>query len=284
MKPAAFVYHAPETMETLLALLAQHGSDGKILAGGQSLVAAMNFRLARPAVIFDINKIATLGYLREDGGGLRIGALTRHAAFHAPIAATPLAGLLTKIVHYIAHHPIRQRGTFTGSLAHADPASEWCLAATVLDAQLTIRGSQGSRTISAPAFFKGTFATALEADEVLTEAYLPALAPGTTTGFAEFSRRSGDFAMAMALSVLRIESGIIRDAKLGIGGVADKAIRLGKLEQQLMGHHATPRLFEEIAAEAASAVEPSADIQASPAFRRELIAVMVRRALAEAAP
>jgi carbon-monoxide dehydrogenase medium subunit len=283
MKPAAFAYHAPDTIEALVALLAEHGLEGRILAGGQSLVAAMNFRLARPTVILDINKIAMLDRLGEDGGGITIGALTRHAAFHAPLSDTPLAKLLSDIVRYIAHDPIRRRGTFAGSLAHADPASEWCLAATVLDARVTARSPRGKRVIAASDFFKGTFTTALEHDEVLTDVFLPALAPDATTGFAEFSRRSGDFALAMALAVLRIDGGIIREARLGIGGVADKAIRLDVLERRLLGQRAAPSLFHAVAAEAANSIEPAADIHASPAFRRDLIAAMVQRALHQAA-
>lgn len=283
MKPAAFDYHRPTDMAAALALLDAHGADGKILAGGQSLVAAMNFRLARPGVLIDVNRLAELDYLRAEDGQLRIGALTRHAAFHRPVVDGPLGSLLSRIVDHVAHYPIRQRGTFAGSLAHADPASEWCLTATVLDAEIVVRSLRGERSIPAAAFFKGTFTTALEPDELITEIRLPLLDSGWRGGFSEFSRRAGDFALAMALAALKIEGGIIRAAKLGIGGVADRAIRLSAIEASLVGREATESSFRAAGAEASRAVEPGADIHASSEYRRDLIAAMVARALSEAA-
>ena len=283
MKPAPFAYHRPTTVAALLALLAEHGADAKILAGGQSLVAAMNFRLARPGILIDINEIAALDYVRAEGDTLRIGALTRHAAFHKPIVDSPLGTLLSAVVDHVAHYPIRQRGTFAGSLAHADPASEWCLVATVLDATLVLEGPAGTRTVKPAAFFKGTFSTALAPDELLSEIRLPLLDGTWRSGFAEFSRRAGDFALAMALAALRIEGGAIREARLGIGGIADKAVRLGALEDALVGQTPSRDLFQRIGTQASGAVTPSSDIHASSDFRRELIATMVRRALCEAA-
>lgn len=283
MKPAPFSYFQPTSVAEMLALLGEHGDDGKILAGGQSLVAAMNFRLARPSVLLDLNRIAELDFLRPEAGVLRIGALTRHAAFHKPVVDAPLGRLLAAVVRHIAHYPIRQRGTFTGSLAHADPASEWCLVTTTLGAEMVIRGRTGERVVPAAAFFKGTFRTDLADDELLVEARLPLLGAGWTGGFYEFARRAGDFALAMSLAALRIEGGgAIAEARLGIGGVSDRAIRLTALEQALVGRRPDSALFAEIGAAASKAVEPSADIHATADFRRDLIRTAVKRALERA--
>ncbi|MGH7210170.1 MAG: FAD binding domain-containing protein, partial [Acetobacteraceae bacterium] len=215
MKPAPFRYMRPSRVSEMLELLREHGAEGKILAGGQSLVPAMNFRLARPAALLDINDLAELDFLRLDGGGLSIGALARHAAFHRPRGDLPLARLLSEIVRHVAHYPIRQRGTFCGSLAHADPASEWCLVAATLDATIFVTGPRGARTIAAGAFFRGTFRTDLAADELITEVRLPLHDQGWRGGFQEFARRAGDFALAMALAALRLEGGRIVAARLG---------------------------------------------------------------------
>lgn len=283
MKPAAFDYFRPASLSEALALLAKHKDDCKILAGGQSLVPAMNFRLARPAVLIDINDISELDYLRSDDNGLCIGALTRHAAFHRPVVDGPLGALLSGVARHIAHYPIRQRGTFAGSLAHADPASEWCLVATTLDAAVVAKSARGERTIAIGDFFNGTFSTDLEPDELLAEIRLPAMGPGWRTGFYEFSRRAGDFALGMALAALKVEASIVREARLGVGGVSDRAIRLQKLEEQLVGRSMSPEMIDTIAHAAWASVSPIGDIHASPEYRRDLVATAVRRALAEAA-
>ena len=283
MKPAAFDYFRPASLSEALALLAKYKDDCKILAGGQSLVPAMNFRLARPAILIDINDIAELDYVRADDRGLHIGALTRHAAFHRRVVDGPLGALLSGVARHIAHYPIRQRGTFAGSLAHADPASEWCLLATTLDATVVAKSARGERAIAIGDFFNGTFSTDLEPDELLAEVRLPAMVQGWRTGFYEFSRRAGDFALGMALAALRIEGGIVKEARLGVGGVSDRAIRLQRLEGALVGRPASPELIETIAREAWASVSPIGDIHGSPEYRRDLIATAVKRALTEAA-
>ncbi|RZN32780.1 xanthine dehydrogenase family protein subunit M [Bradyrhizobium sp. Leo121] len=282
MKAAAFDYLRPASLGEALALLATHKDDCKILAGGQSLVPAMNFRLARPAILIDINDLDELDHLRADAGQLKIGALTRHAAFHRPVVEGPLGALLAKVVRHIAHYPIRQRGTFAGSLSHADPASEWCLVATTLRAEMVARSARGERGIAASDFFHGTFTTALEPDEILTEIRLPIMTPDWRVGFYEFSRRAGDFALGMAVAAARVEGSTIREARLGVGGVADRAIRLGALEDQLVGKSASSDVIDSIAREARGMIEPSGDIHASPEYRRDLIAASVKRALTEA--
>lgn len=283
MKPAAFDYFRPASLSEALALLAKYKDGCKILAGGQSLVPAMNFRLARPAILIDINDLDELDYIRADDGGLHIGALTRHAAFHRRVVDGPLGALLSRVAGHIAHYPIRQRGTFAGSLAHADPASEWCLVATTLDAAIVAKSTRGDRIIAAGDFFNGTFATDLEPDELLVEVRLPAIAQGWRTGFYEFSRRAGDFALGMALAALRIEGSVVSEARLGVGGVSDRAIRLQRLEGAMVGRPASPKLIETIAREAWASVSPIGDIHGSPEYRRDLIATAVKRALTEAA-
>src|SRR5438067_10944259 len=174
MKPAAFRYHAPKTVDEAVALLAEFAADdGRVLAGGQSLVPTMAFRLARPAHLVDINGITELDRLAAQEGALAIGACVRHAAFHRPAIAGPLGNLLAFVVRHIAHYPIRTRGTFCGSLAHADPASEWCLVAATLGGEIKARSAHGTRRIAAADFFQGLMATALEDDELLEEARLP---------------------------------------------------------------------------------------------------------------
>ena len=282
MKPAAFDYFRPASLSEALALLAKYKDDCKILAGGQSLVPAMNFRLARPGVLIDINDLGELDYIRADDRELHIGALTRHAAFHRRVVDGPLGALLSRVAGHIAHYPIRQRGTFAGSLAHADPASEWCLVATTLDAAVVVKSARSERVIAIGDFFNGTFSTDLKPDELLVEVRLPAMAQGWRTGFFEFSRRAGDFALGMALAALRIEGSVVSEARLGVGGVSDRAIRLQRLEGALLGRPASPELIETIAREAWASVSPVGDIHASPEYRRDLIATAVKRALTEA--
>jgi aerobic carbon-monoxide dehydrogenase medium subunit len=284
MKPAAFEYFAPRTVDEALLLLADHGDEGKILAGGQSLVPAMNFRLARPASLIDINRIAALDYLRDADGRLCVGALTRHAQFEAPLANGPLGVLLPQVARHIGHWPIRTRGTFAGSLAHADPASEWCLLALTLDAEITAVSRRGTRTLKPAEFFVGALTTALEPDELLSEIRLPLLGPEWRCGFAEFSRRAGDYALAMSAVCVRIEDGHIAEARIGIGGATDRPQRIAAAEERLAGTAGGVDVWREAAKAASEAIAPLADIQASADYRRDLVRAMVERALAQACP
>jgi aerobic carbon-monoxide dehydrogenase medium subunit len=282
MKPAVFVYFAPRTVEAALDLLAENGDDGKVLAGGQSLVPAMNFRLARPTSLIDINRIDALDYVREEDGALCIGALARHRRFETPVTGGALGGFLPRVAHHIAHVPIRTRGTFCGSVAHADPASEWCLVAATLDAELVIASRRGARRLRPDDYFVTALTTALEPDELLTEIRLPLLDTSWKTGFAEFSRRAGDYALAMCAAFLRVEDGKIVEARVGVGGAADRPLRINAAEELLIGSDGgadTRRAAGDVAAEA---IEPLEDVQASAAFRRDLVRAMVGRALAQA--
>ncbi|HEX6440818.1 MAG TPA: xanthine dehydrogenase family protein subunit M [Stellaceae bacterium] len=282
MKPVAFRYFAPRTVEEALELLAEHGEEGKVLAGGQSLVPAMNFRLARPAALIDINRIDGLDYVRKEGGALRIGALARHARFETPVAEGPLGAFLPRVARHIAHLPIRTRGTFAGSIAHADPASEWCLLAATLEAEFVIASRHGSRTSRPDKYFIGALTTALATDELLTEVRLPLLGPDWRTGFAEFSRRAGDYALAMCAALLRFEQGRVVEAHIGVGGAADRPQRVAAAEELLIDSEAGADVCGEAGDIAAEAIEPLEDVQASAEYRRDLVRAMVGRALAQA--
>ncbi|MBW8904466.1 MAG: FAD binding domain-containing protein [Betaproteobacteria bacterium] len=278
MKPADFEYHAPDDLDALLALLAEHGEEGKILAGGQSLVPVMNFRLARPPHLIDLNGVAELDFLRAEEDVVRIGALTRHAAFHRPVVAGPTGKLLSEVVPYIAHYPIRTRGTFAGSIAHADPASEWCVIVRLLEAEIVARSRRQERRLNAAEYFQGTFATALAPEEVITEVRLPLLDASWRTGFYEFSRRAGDFAIAMTAVALRTVGGKITEARIAIGGVEDRPMRMASAEALLM-QGAAPA---EAARAVAAAVKPMEDIHADAAYRRDLVIATTQRALERA--
>ncbi len=283
MKPAKFDYLKPESLPAALKMLAERPADIKILAGGQSLMPALNFRLARPAALLDINELRELQYVRAKSDKLHIGAITRHCYFHRPDVSGALGSLLSKVVKHIAHHPIRQRGTFAGSLAHADPASEWCLVANTLGAEIVILSDGGERIVPAEDFFKGTFTTALSENELLAEIRLPVLDGQWSSGFYEFSRRKGDFALAMSLAVLRIENGIVRDAKIGLSGVSDRPLRLHHLEASLIGETLSEAVISRAGRDAQNTANILSDIHASEEYRKDLIYAVVCRALREAA-
>jgi aerobic carbon-monoxide dehydrogenase medium subunit len=283
VKPAPFAYHAPTSIEEAVGMLGElAGQDGRILAGGQSLVPTMAFRLAKPAHLIDINSIAELERLAVEDGRLSIGACVRHAAFHRPAVPGPLGALLAVVVRHIAHYPIRLRGTFCGSLAHADPASEWCLVAATLGAEITAVSTRGTRTIAAADFFTGIMTTALAEDELLAAARLPLLAADTRAGFCEFSRRAGDYALAMALATFRVEDGIIVAPRLGVGGAEASPRRIPEAEAALAGQRPEAAALRAAAEAAADAIDPLEDIQADAEYRRDLVRAMTRRALERA--
>ena len=280
MKPAPFTRHVPKTLDEALKILAEIApQDGRVLAGGQSLVPIMAFRMARPAHLVDINEVKGLDKLSVEDGMLVIGACVRHAAFHNKAAEGPLGALMAEVVRHIAHYPIRMRGTFCGSLAHADPASEWCLVAATLGAELIAKSTRGARTIAAKDFFAGIMSTSLVEDELLAEAHLPLLPVGTKFGFNEFSRRAGDFAMASSLAVYRVESGKIADARIGVGGAEPSPRRIPEAEKALNGKAISDQAFRAAAEAAAAAIDPLEDHQTSGVYRRDLVRAVVHRAL-----
>ena len=280
MKPAPFVYHAPKTVDDAVAKLAELGPrDGRVLAGGQSLIPMMAFRMARPSHLVDINAVAGLDRLTVDGDMLSIAACVRHAAFHHPVVSGPTGALLSAVVSNIAHYPIRLRGTFCGSLAHADPASEWCLTAVTLGAEIVAASSHGRRVIAADDYFEGMMMTALGEDELLLEARLPLLAPDTRFGFYEFSRRAGDYALAMALVTYRLRDGLIVEPRVGVGGAEGRPRRISKAEAILVGQKPGMESFRAAAEAAADATDPLEDVHADAEFRLDLVRAVTRRAL-----
>jgi carbon-monoxide dehydrogenase medium subunit len=284
MKPASFRYHAPKTLDEAVAVLAEVApDDGRVLAGGQSLVPIMAFRLAKPTHLVDINGIKELGQIKVDGGKLLIGACVRHAAFYEPVCDGPLGKLLATVVRSIAHHPIRTRGTFCGSVAHADPASEWCAVVATLDGEMVAKSKRGERIIPAKDYFAGIMTTALQEDELLTEVRLPMLLKDTKVGFQEFSRRAGDFALSMAVTTYRLDGGKIAEPRVGIGGAEPHARRIAEAEAALKGKQASADAFNAAAEAAAAAIDPLEDIHTSADYRRDLVRAMTRRALDSAA-
>ena len=280
MKASQFLYHSPKTIDEAVATLAKVAPhEGRVLAGGQSLVPIMAFRLSRPAHLVDINGIDDLNRISVDGDRLCIGACVRHAAFSRPVVEGVLGKLLSTIVKYIAHHPIRTRGTFCGSIAHADPSSEWCTVATALGAEMVVRSVRGQRIIPAYDFFAGMMTTALQEDELLIEVRLPLLRPDVRFGFDEFSRRTGDFAIVMALALYRVEEGRIAEPRIAIGGAEPHPRRILSAEQALEGQVPGLESFMSAAIQSSRAIEPMEDAQTSGEYRCDLVHTMTLRAL-----
>ncbi len=273
MKAAPFVYHAPTNKEDALALLARFETeDARLIAGGQSLVPMMAFRLARPGHLIDINRIPHLDDIGITDDSVVIGARARHARFETPVEDGPTGRLLATVCQAIGHAPIRSRGTFGGSLANADPASEWCMTAVGLDAHLTVEKLSGRRTVAAADFFRGIMTTALEADEMLSEIRLPRLQAHTRFGFHEVSRRKGDFALSAALAILRIEDERIAEARLVLAGTEVHPRRLTTGEEMLLGQAPSDSLFAATAREVAASLDPLTDNEVDADLRRRLAA------------
>jgi carbon-monoxide dehydrogenase medium subunit len=286
MKPAPFDYEAPASLDAALDLLARHGGDAKILAGGQSLIPVMNFRLAEPALLIDINRVAELDFLRrDDDGTLRIGALTRQRRLERDLMVAAAAPLLHEAVPFIAHPQIRNRGTFGGSLAHADPAAELPALAVALDARLRLRRQGGDRWVDAADFFAGLFTTALEAEEILVEAAIPPAPPLTGWAFLEIARRHGDYAQAgVAARVTLDDAGRCREARLVYLSAGDAPVQAREAARLLIGEELSEAAIE-AAAEKASRdeIHPPGDVHSTPEFKRHLARVLTRRALRKAA-
>jgi len=282
LKPASFAYHRAASVGEALELLAREGEDAKVIAGGQSLVPLMAFRLARPSALIDINRITELRYVRRDGDALRIGALATHRDIETNAEPGVLEGysILPRAARFIGHYPIRTRGTFGGSIAHADPTSEWCMLALLLDAKIVIAGLQGSRTVAASDFFLGVFTTALGDGEIVTEVHFPGPAP--RSAIREFARRQGDFAVVAVATALEMEDGRVRSARIALAGVSDAPVRAMEAEAILAGAAPTDEAFDEAGRAAAAGLRPPSDIHGSSDYRKELVAALVRRALGDA--
>jgi CO/xanthine dehydrogenase FAD-binding subunit len=282
MKPPPFDYYRATTLEEALALLGQHGSDAKILAGGQSLLPLMKLRLARPRVLVDLQWVRDLAYVRPADSRVAFGALARLADLESDQVRLHCP-MLAEVASYIGHPPIRHRGTVCGSLAHADPAAELPMLALVLDAELVATGPDGSRLIAAGDFFLTMLTTSLGTEEILTEVRFPVLMPGQGWGFSELSRRPGDFAIVAAAAALDVENaGVITRARIALGAVADRAIRCQEAEVALMGQTGGSAVFEAAAVLASAPLEPPSDVHGSSGYRRHLAKVLVERALMQA--
>jgi CO/xanthine dehydrogenase FAD-binding subunit len=281
MKPASFDYLAVTTVEAAVRALA--GADAKILAGGQSLVPMMNFRLVQPELLVDINRIAGLAGIEETGTGLKFGALVRHVQSLNSAVARKHFPIISEAMHHVAHVAIRNRGTIGGSLVHADPAAEWPLLATLLDAELEIHGPDGARRVVPDEFFIAPLVAGLEDGEILTAVHLPFLPAGAGAAFDEIAQRAGDFAMVSAGAVIVLEDGVIAEARLALGGVAETPARARAAEDFLLGKPVSRDLLAEASALAAEGLEPNADMHASSEYRLHLVPTMARRVLATAA-
>ena len=280
MKPAPFSYHRAGDVAEALELLAGFDGEAKLLAGGQSLVAMMNFRLARPPALIDITRIAGLNYLRAGPDGLRIGALTPHRAVETTRDPAVLDGfgVLPRSAHWIGHYPIRVRGTFGGSIAHADPASEWCLLAVLLEARIVLRGPGGERAVPAADFFLGLYETAADPGEMIIEIWFPR--PARQATLTEFAQRQGDFAIVAAAVSAQVTDGTCEAVRIVLGGVATRPLLLDTGE--LAGTPASAATWQAAGELAAAAIDPPSDGHASSDYRKRLAATLVTRALTEA--
>ena len=281
MKPAPFDYHRVDTVEDALERLGELGDDAKVLAGGQSLVPMMNFRIVRPPALVDITRVPDLKYVARDDGTLRIGALALHREIeHADDDLLGGFGVLKAAAPLVGHFPIRARGTFGGSVAHGDPASEWCMLTMLLDGEIVARGPDGERVIPASDFFLGFFTTALEPGEILTEVRLAD--PPDGAAIEEVARRHGDYAIVAAAAAVDVEDGACTRARVVVGGVDEVPLRVEAAEEVLAGSDLGAEAIEEAAQAAARAVEPGSDIHGSAEYRKKLTAVLLRRALTRA--
>jgi CO/xanthine dehydrogenase FAD-binding subunit len=282
MKPPAFAYERPTSLQAALAALARHGDEAKVLAGGQSLIAMLNLRLVSPKTVIDAGRLSELDYIREDGGELRLGALTRHNTVMRSAEVAQHCPLIAEAYRFVSHHAIRNRGTIGGNLCHADPASELPVVALLLDAIMVLKSTAGERRVSAGDFFKGPFETAARADELLTEVRFRAQPKGEGYAFDEVSQRHGDFALVAAGCTLDVRDGVCRAARLGYAGVGPHALRVAEAESTLVGQPATEANFAKAAATAAQHVRPTGDVHADEAYRRDLVRALTGRVLAAA--
>ena len=284
MKPAPFEYFRPRSLDEALSLLAQHGGDAKALAGGQSLIPAMNFRLATPSVLVDLNELSELSYIKDESGGVSIGGMTRQRALERSTLVSNRVPLVAETMPHIAHPAIRNRGTIGGSLAHADPAAELPAVTLALSARLTVSSTARTREIPADEFFVGLFTTAVQPGELLTEIRIPP--PPARSGFAfqEMSRRHGDFALVgVAAAVQLDESGRCADARIALLSVGDRPMLAGQAAKTLVGQAPSADVIRAAADAAATRdIDPSSDIHASARYRRQLANVLTRRVLERA--
>lgn len=282
MKPPRFSYVAPESLEAAVSSLAELGPDAKVLAGGQSLVPLMSFRLVRPAALVDLNRIASLEYMRWEGDDVRIGALARHRTLELDVQLRRRCPMIAEALALVGHVAIRNRGTVAGSMAHADPAAEWPTIAVMLDAEFEIVGPRGTRVSPAADFFLDFMTSDLQPDEILSEVRITLPAHSEASSFQEFARRYGDYAQAGAGAILGIEGEVIRSARIGLLGVGMTPLRAHEAEVMLVGQRVGKEAFREAGALAAADMEPLDDVHADAGYKRDVGRVMVERALTAA--
>ena len=283
MKLPYVEYEAPTTMAEAVDLLAEYQDEASVLAGGQSLIPLMALRLARPAVLIDINGLSELSLVAVEDGRVTIGAMTREYVAEDSATVGDTVPLLAAALPLIGHEAIRSRGTIGGSLAHADPAAELPAVARALDAEFVVRGRAGERVVPAADWFEGYLATSRRPDEILAEIRFPAAGPGTGVAFLEVARRHGDFAIVGLAVSLTLADGVISDARLAFAGVSDVPVRAAEAEDLLVGERPSAELFAEAARVATAALDPPADLNGSPEYRKQIAATLVRRGLQAAA-
>jgi aerobic carbon-monoxide dehydrogenase medium subunit len=283
MKLPYVEYEAPTTVAEAVDLLAEHQDEASILAGGQSLIPLMALRLARPAVLIDINGLSELASVSVTDGKVAIGAMTREYVAEDSATVADTVPLLAAALPLIGHEAIRSRGTIGGSLAHADPAAELPAVALALDAEFVLRGRARGRVIPAADWFQGYLATSRRPEEILTEVRFPAARPGTGVAFEEVARRHGDFAIVGLAVSLTLADGVISDARLAFAGVSDVPVRAAGAEELLVGERPSAELFAEAARVATADLDPPADLNGSPEYRKHVAATLVRRGLQAAA-
>jgi CO/xanthine dehydrogenase FAD-binding subunit len=283
MKPPQLTYACPRTVDDALALLAQHGEEAKVLAGGQSLVPLLNLRMANVSALVDVNRLMDLSFIRRENGTLHVGALTRHRQLEVSEEARATLPLLSRAAAEVGHLAIRNRGTIGGSLVHADPAAEWPLVAVVLAAQLVLRSQSRTRTVAARDFFLAPLTTAIEPNELLCEIRFPVASTPTAWGFQEFCRRPGDFAIAAVACQLTLDGNrVCTAASLAVGGAHATPLLVAEVEKALSGSRGEEAALQRAATVVAAAVEPPSDVHGSSEYRRRLVKVLTVRALKEA--
>ena len=283
VKPPPFEYLAPRSLDEAVAALAEHGDEAKAMAGGQSLVPLLAFRLARPSVIVDLNGIGGLDGARLDGDTLELGALTRQRDVERLPGLRERCPMIVEAIEQVGHVAIRNRGTVGGSLAHADPAAEWTALALALDAELDLVGPGGARTVPATEFLISYFTTALGPGELLTGLRLNVPNGRSGSCFLELARRHGDFAIAGVGALVTLDGeGSVGDARVALIGVGERAVRVAAAEELLRGRRPTAELFAEAAAAVQAELDPNSDVHATADYRRHVAGVLVRRALATA--
>lgn len=282
MKPPPFDYYAADCIEAAVQALTDAGGDGKIIAGGQSLMPMLNFRLLRPSILIDINRIPDLAYVRDNGNEIRIGPLTRHRNLETSDIIAKQFPVLHEAMGYVAHLAIRNRGTIGGSLSHADPAAELPMMSLLLDARLEVQCISGRRTIEAQDFFFGALTTALEDGDMLVEVRLPKLPEGAGWAFEEVARRSGDFALASVAVIMNSDGDTISDLRIGMMGVGETPMRAAEAESILAGQPYSETAISAAVDSICAVVEPNNDLHASADYRRHLVGILARQALTKA--